>query len=510
MLGLNDLLNSTESPGTSDELKLASKSPPLLVDLMLMPKPTTHRITKLLRLRVHPTLLKPNKLVDIALRRKLASRRVSTPQSDHSSLKLHLKLLEAGLRIRLILCPLMYELYRQLTPHNARKNSLVSVEYSEYRKTLVGLDILRVLKSHRGHHLGYTDMPTPKSSSELRSDGLTTPEGATEEHPYLLYLGKCQSKRVRLIDSNLVNISRVSNKVMKSFNEQSEQIPDLGSNTIVTTFNHLDTAVSSLFDIQNYSIVRVTRLASSSNDGSVLMKLETAKPGDLSLVDDREFMDDMLASLGRKGQSPNNIFIKKVVARPRYKSDMKIYIIPSVQDTSLYVDERILERDLINGVIDMDCLPQRSVFTTFPVENVLDRVQKLLDESKSLGMDCEPAENQILGEVPIPLRATRPSLVNGSGHGNGHGIGLGSEPHDGGYSSGSVSSSSLGGSISSSSMSGSDSVRSSVSGSDSSAPLVMSLVSSDSVVSTPAYNDILSIPNKKNGGELKFDTDYSA
>lgn len=502
MLGITDLLNSDESLRSLDELKLASKSPPLLVDLMLMPKPATQRVTKLLRSKIHPTFLKSNRLVDIALRRKLALRRVGTPQSEHTALKLHLKLLEAGLRIRLILCPSIYELYRQLTPHNARKNLLVSVNYSGYDRTLVGLDILRVLKNHRGHHLGYTDtLGTPKSSSaELRSDGLTTPEGATEEHPYLLYLGKCHSKRVRLIDSNLVNISRVSNKVLKSFNEQSpvvgESLPESGSSTIVTTFNHLDTAVSSLFDVQDYSIVRVTRLASSSSDGSVLMKLETARPGDLSLVDDSEFMDDMLASLGKRGQSPNNIFIKKVVARPRYKSDMKIYIVPSVQNTSLYVDERILERDLINGVIDMESPLQRKVFTTFPVNDVLTRVQDLLDKSKSLGsLDCEPAENQILGEVPLHRKGS-PSSNTGES-----------------FTNGSASSSSpIGGSVSVSSTGSvsSDSVRS---GSISSMllPLVTSLTSSDlSLVSTPAYNDILYIPNKTNGGKLKFDTDYSA
>lgn len=482
VLGITDLLNSDESSRSLDELKLVSKSPVLLVDSLLMPKPSFHRITKLKRSKVHPTLLKPTLLVDIAIRRKSTTKK----GSEQSSSKLHLKLLEAGLRIRLISCPSIYELYRQLTPHNARKNSLVSIYFSEMSQSLAYLDILRVLKAHRGHRINYPSTPqlmdglsTPRSStSEDRSDGLVTPEGVTEEHPYLLYSGKCQSKRVRLIDSNLVNISRISNKVLKTFVENNPLLdhasPDSSGNTIVTTFNQLDTAVTSLFDIQEYSLVRVTRSASSSSNGSVLMKLETAKRGDFSLIDDREFMDDMLASLGKPGQRPNNIFIKKVVARPRYKSDMKIYIIPSTEDILLYADERIFERDLINGVIDMDTPPLRKIFTTFFPENVLSRVRNLLDKSKDMhDMHSEPVDNHIFGDISLD----RHGLVDESAT--------------------SVTDSMLSSSLLPSMTSS-------------------SLVSSDnSSLATPSYGDILFIPNAKNKSEeyaapLKFDTDYAA
>lgn len=503
MLGISDLLNSDDSPRSLDELKLASKSPALLVDLLLMPKPASnHRVTKLLRSRIHPLLLRSSQLVNIALRRKHTLRKnggMGTPHQEFSTSKLHLKLLEAGLRIRLILCPLMYELYRQLTPHTARKNLLMYVSFSDVDQTLTHSDILRVLKTHRGHKVNsfhspeYDDLATPRSitSSDRsdrsdRLDRLSTPEGTTEDHPYLLYSGKCLSKRVRLIDSNLVNISRVSNKVLKSFAEtpgsySDQSSPDSPANGLVTTFNCLDTAVSSLYGIHSYSIVRVTRLALSSNDGSVLLKLETARPGDYSLIDDREFMDDMLASLGTRGTSPNNIFIKKVVARPRYKSDMKIYIVPSSKSTLLYVDERIFERDLINGVIDMDSPPQRSIFCTFPVDDVLARVRQMLVQSKDLSdVKCDPAENQMVGDFSVER--------NGMAH----------------RSDFPVSQGSLGGSVLSASTLSLPSISSST------------LTNSDnSSVSTPAYGDILYIPNPKLKQEdtdinLKFDTEYAA
>lgn len=396
MLGITDLLNSDESSRSLNELYDVPQSPLIALDYTAR---ALNRVTKLGRSKVHPALLNGKLLVDIAIRRKSTSKKGA---HEYRSSKLHLKLLEAGLRIRLILCPSMYELYRQLTPHNARKNSWVNVHFSDVDRTLKCHDILRVLKVHSGHTINYSKphdatanlheltalhgaLPTPVSgSSEDRSDGLVTPEGFTQEYPYLLYSGKSQCRRVRLIDSNLVNISKVSNKVLKAFADNNPLLHESSANDSVSTFNQLDTAVSSLFNVQDYSLVRVTRSASSSSNGSVLMKLETAKRGDYSLVDDRDFMDDMLGSLGNLGERPNNIFIKKVVARPRYKSDMKIYIIPSTDNMLLYADERMLERDLINGVIDMDTPPDRKIYTTFPADDVLSRVRTHLDMSKDI------------------------------------------------------------------------------------------------------------------------------
>lgn len=480
----------------------------------MAPRPALNRVSKLGRSKVHPALLKGKLLVDIAIRRKSTAKKGT---HDHRSPKLHLKLLEAGLRIRLILCPSMYELYRQLTPHNSRKNSLVNVHFSDVERTLKCHDILRVLKGHRGHNINYSKphdatanvhevhlqnsqevdsqlnsqrnshqelnshgaLPTPVTgSSEDRSDGLVTPEGVTEDYPYLLYSGKSQCRRVRLIDSNLVNISRVSNKVLKTFAENNPLLHESSANDSVSTFNQLDTAVSSLFNVQEYSLVRVTRSASSSSSsGSVLMKLETARRGDFSLVDDREFMDDMLASLGNPGERPNNIFIKKVVARPRYKSDMKIYIIPSTDNMLLYADERMLERDLVNGVIDMDTPPVRKIYTTFPADEILARVRTHLDMSKDLAdVEYKPVGNHVFGDILLDIPGLADSVA--------------------------TTDSVLSGSVSSSL----------------SVPSVMSSAltnSENSSVSTPSYGDIQYIPNAKekpqeHAAPLKFDTDYAA
>ena len=87
---------------------------------------------------------------------------------------------------------------------------------------------------------------------------------------------------------------------------------------------------------------------------ALFLKLETATPGDFNLIDDEENGDEMLHSLGKEGEVPNNLFFKKIIARPRYKSNMKIYFIPEVANYSLYTDERMLERDLYNGIIQLE------------------------------------------------------------------------------------------------------------------------------------------------------------
>lgn len=366
------------------------------------------RQPKLLRPKVHSSILDPSKLVKIALRRK------SSKNSEPCGSKLHVKLLEAGLRIRLIMTPSIYELYRQLTPHTARTNALMHIHYQENLQKLAGRDILHVLKTHRGHRPasrnGYSQLysGTPEKRRDLENDihnvsvkseddcnhteGPPTPDGATENNPYLLYSGDSLCKRVRLIDSNLVNISRVSNKVLKAFAENDDE-------STLSTFNNLDTAVSSLFGTRDYSVVRVTRSASSSQEASTLLKLESAAPGDLSLIDDRDFMEDMLASLGRSGQAPNSIFLKKVVARPRYKSDMKIYIVPTVQPTLLYVNERVFVRDLVNGVIDLDVPPERRILTTFPAEKVLAQVLDIFYKTSLLEKERLDSPPDVPGSV---------------------------------------------------------------------------------------------------------------
>lgn len=454
VMGISDLLNSDSPPSDS---KSESRSPPSLVDLaatllltpystgsgvssgsafpyssssesttsLATPTSPRGRTRKLLRLRVHPALLKSHRLVDIALRRKLALKNGTHALPDSAS-KLHLKLLEAGLRVRLILCPSVYEIYRQITPHTARKSSLVQVvshdvahgpyegadaetESESSLDDLCGVDFSHVLRLLRAHELDF-----------------------------FLRAGKASLKRVRLIDLNLVNLAGVSSKVLKTFGRNVDKAGDESAASsasasppgpanansannssmgLVTTFNALNTAVSSLFGISDFSLVRVTRLTSSTANGSVLMKLESARPGDTSLIDDREFLEDMMASLGQPGQVPNNLFIKKVVARPRYKSDMKIYVVPSAANVALYVDARIFERDLINGIIDTEAVRNRHVFCTFPVDGILARVyelQRKTADNEISDLDCEPVSNHmtpVFYDSPKPLLARLASDV---------------------------------------------------------------------------------------------------
>lgn len=454
-------------PGSEELSKLGSKLP-LTLDSISSGSSKLYRVLKLLpRLKVHPLLLKARKLVDIALRHKSGSKRQGNFTPELGSSKLHLKLLEAGLRVRLLLCPSVYELFRQLTPHTAGRNTVVHVAFDNEKQLLTGKDISLELKDDRlgrgrkaakhsngsngsngspnGHngngngsfHYDWPDTRLNLTSSNglafslengtARNDSSVPPDDMDSKNSdsgdnqsdsssngyagyadysnpsdyshllgkHLLGPRKAILKRVRLIDNNLVNLAGVSSKVLKSFQVDKEHRgpttpvsegieSDDSRPGMVTTFNNLDTAVMSLFGTKTYSLVRVTRSSSNTSDGSVLLKLECAKPGDTRLVDDREFMEDMVASLGREGQTPNNLFIKKVVARPRYKSDMKIYIVPTDKKTSLYVDRRVFERDLINGVIEMDCPTDRYIYTTFPVDDIIQDVRNMLNRSNEL------------------------------------------------------------------------------------------------------------------------------
>lgn len=520
MLGILDLLNSEDAseatmsqppppaqtdqlmPGSEELSKLGSKLP-LTLDSISSGSSKLYRVLKLLpRLKVHPLLLKARKLVDIALRHKSGSKRQGNFTPELGSSKLHLKLLEAGLRVRLILCPSVYELFRQLTPHTAGRNTVVHVAFDNEKQLLTGKDISLELKDDRlgrgrkakggsnGHSIGASNghngssnghsigngsfsydwpdtrlnltssnglafslengngnrngnvdssvPPDDMDSKTSDSNGLDGGDNQSDsssngyagyadysnpsDYSHLLgklLLGprKAILKRVRLIDNNLVNLAGVSSKVLKSFQVDKEHRgpttpvsegieSDDSRPGMVTTFNNLDTAVMSLFGTKTFSLVRVTRSSSNTSDGSVLLKLECAKPGDTRLVDDREFMEDMVASLGREGQTPNNLFIKKVVARPRYKSDMKIYIVPTDKKVSLYVDRRVFERDLINGVIEMDCPTDRYIYTTFPVDDIIQDVRNMLNRSNELS---EPETSE---QVPNHMTSTSLSTNN--------------------------------------------------------------------------------------------------
>lgn len=293
------------------------------------------------------------KLVQIAIRRKALARDFQTG-SQHT--KLHSKSLEAGLRVKLTLAPDLVNLYNSLTPHTSRKKNL------------------RV----------------------YNSDGTFGSEIKNETYLSDIHL---RTKPVQLIDNNLVNLSVFSNKVLKAFSNKDKNPQKTGGGDI-STFNSLNTAVHTLFGIDEYSLVRITRSTTNDFNGSVLLKFETAQPGELNLIDEEDFAEDLLHSLGKPNDDPSNIFIKKVIARPRYKSDMKIYLIPKNVNTSLYVDKRMFERDLINGVVTLDFPFYKNILCAFEFQEVVESVKQLVKKFSS-SPTSEELENRAL---------TRPKL----------------------------------------------------------------------------------------------------
>lgn len=333
-------------------------------------------------------------MVQIAIRRKTFPKKLKPAQlSDeeddewndlNSNSKLHIKSLEAGLRVKLTLAPSLMELYQSLTPHNNRQLDMNQLQYD-----------------------GETKHEKVSPSIELDNQEMTN-KNTYHKINKLGKLGKLISKSVQLIDNNLVNLSKTSNKVLQNYFsdsktnddnvDHSKDIDSISSpaspriskktnqkkKLSAPSFNSLSTAVHVLFGLSEFTLVRVTRSTTTNLEGSVVLKLETAKPGDYKLFDDSEFLSEMIHSIGHKNTVPSNLFLKKIVARPRYKSDMKIYLIPKNYDSSLYVDERMFERDLINGIIDFEKPLDRNIFSTFNPHNILLDFKNLLDSSQKL------------------------------------------------------------------------------------------------------------------------------
>ncbi|CAH2352271.1 hypothetical protein CLIB1423_06S02652 [[Candida] railenensis] len=279
-------------------------------------------------------------IIKIAIRRKSASKKSSKPISLDSHSKLHLKSLEAGIKIKLTLAPSLISLYKSLTPN-------------------INVKSIKIVESSCG--FGET---ASKFNSELNSIPSSSPSSSLK------------SKNVQLVDNNLVNLSSLSNKILQTFRKDS-----LDSQVKYPIYNCLNTAMHSLFGVDDYTFIRVTRSSSNTPEGSTLLKLEAANPGDYWLIDEEEFYEEMFYSIGKKDDVPSNLFIKKILARPRYKADMKIYVVPTRCITSLYVDERMLERDLIKGVVDPKKINQRPILTTFDYHPLLKEINHLIDLS---------------------------------------------------------------------------------------------------------------------------------
>lgn len=127
---------------------------------------------------------------------------------------------------------------------------------------------------------------------------------------------------------------------------------------VIPIYDDFALAVRELFQARTFSLVRVTRAAAFERTGAIVLKLETAHPGDIQLNDEDEIVDngrnneDGKIYLGQKGDPITTAFIKKRIARPRYKADMRIYFIPRDTNAVLYSREAMLERDLLNGIVN--------------------------------------------------------------------------------------------------------------------------------------------------------------
>jgi hypothetical protein len=174
--------------------------------------------------------------------------------------------------------------------------------------------------------------------------------------------------------SNMLNVQTVR------FTDDPNVSPK--RDTAVPEFNTIDEAVFNLFGLTEYSLIRVTRAAATEVGGSVLLKIETAMPGYLYLNDDEE--EDFSTveknkelyrdSIGFIGDRPTTTFLKKRVARPRYKADMRIYLIPKAITCAIYCEERIFKRDLLRGFLDLS-KGERSIISAFEYEDFLENLE---------------------------------------------------------------------------------------------------------------------------------------
>ncbi|CAX40144.1 conserved hypothetical protein [Candida dubliniensis CD36] len=304
-------------------------------------KPLVRLRDRLPKSKVNKNILASKKFVKLAIRRKYSTKKTKT---DTKQSKLHIKSLKAGIKVKMTLSKNLFSLYHCLIPFTDDRTM-------------------------------YTLFKDESSINQM-----TNLNSSVSEKTLI-------SRGLQLINNNVVDLNDYSNKLIRSFTSKG--------NNSTPTFNSLDTALNTLFETKNFTLVRITRSTTDDVHGSSILKLETATPGDFNLIDDEENGDEMLHSLGKDGEVPNNLFFKKIIARPRYKSNMKIYFIPEVANYSLYTDERMLERDLYNGIIqlefennDLNDLSvkrskgySRNVFCSFCYDGVLRDYKKSLLEN---------------------------------------------------------------------------------------------------------------------------------
>lgn len=165
-------------------------------------------------------------------------------------------------------------------------------------------------------------------------------------------------------------------------------------------YKDIDLAIQEIFGIPEYTLLRVTRAAAFEKTGAIVLKMETIKPGDPWIDDDefdlrlmyKLFSNEDVATTATSAQNthasrtpsvlePNQItttFLKKKIARPRYKSYMRIYLLPRDTNVVVYTRESMLRRDIVNGTLKLhDNTDPRLIITSFDYTNVLQELNIL-------------------------------------------------------------------------------------------------------------------------------------
>ena len=358
----------TLSSQSSPQLPLMSESEKSILSKTSY-RPLVRLRDRLPKSKVNKKILASKRFVKLAIRRKYSTKKTKT---DTKQSKLHIKSLKAGIKVKMTLSKNLFSLYHCLIPFTDDRTMYTLFNDDSSRTQMANL-ILSV------------------SEKTLISRGL------------------------QLINNNVVDLNDYSNKLIRSFTNKA--------NNTTPTFNSLDTALNTLFETKNFTLVRITRSTTDDVHGSSILKLETATPGDFNLIDDEENGDEMLHSLGKEGEVPNNLFFKKIIARPRYKSNMKIYFIPEVANYSLYTDERMLERDLYNGIIQLEFENNdlndlnvnrsngysRNVFCSFCYDQVLRDYKRSLFESDVA--EVSPSNVQFIAPLANPPLQLQPAAV---------------------------------------------------------------------------------------------------
>lgn len=152
-------------------------------------------------------------------------------------------------------------------------------------------------------------------------------------------------------------------------------------------YKDINLAIQELFGVPEYTLLRVTRAAAFEKTGAIVLKMETIKPGD-PWIDDDEFdlrlmyklfsTDDVPGSTIESSPTSSETdqitttFLKKKIARPRYKSYMRIYLLPRDTNVVMYTRESMLRRDIVNGTLKLhDNTDPRLILTSFDYTNVL-------------------------------------------------------------------------------------------------------------------------------------------